>query len=368
LKTAFLNNISHEIRTPMNAIVGFSGFLGDPELSTDKREEFTEIIVQSSNQLLSIITDIVNIATIEAGQEKLDEKLTNLNSIFKHLHEQFVIKAQKQDIAFNYITNLPDNEADVLTDDLKFTEILMNLLGNAFKFTHHGYINFGYLVKEDFLEFYVEDSGIGIPPEMHDEIFKRFRQVECTTVRNFGGSGLGLSISKAYVELLGGKIWVISELEKGSTFYFTIPLKKANKNLATKKQFGNGLNFENIHTKTILIAEDEESNFILLKELLVVFNFNILWVTNGMDAVTICESNKHIDLVLMDIKMPVMDGYEATKQIREIMPMVPIIAQTAYTTDIDKNKALLNGCTDFITKPINRQLLISKIKEQLNKE
>jgi PAS domain S-box-containing protein len=366
LKTAFLHNISHEIRTPMNAIIGFSGFLNDSQLPSEKRQHFADIIVKSSNQLLSIITDIINIATIEAGQGKIQEQEINLNAVIRLIHEQFILKAQKQHILLRYSTLLPDQEADILTDDIKLTEILANLVGNAIKFTEQGFVSFGYDLKADYLEFYVEDTGMGIPPNMLDEIFKRFRQVEVTENRKFGGSGLGLSISKAYAEILGGKIWVTSEPGKGSIFYFTIPYKKAKPEPISSIQqaFEQGINLKD--SKTLLIAEDEDSNFILLKEFLSGTGFTIIRAKNGSEAVSLCMSNPKIDLVLMDIKMPEMDGYEATKRIKEFRPGLPVIAQTAYTYETDINKVLACGCTDFINKPIRRDLLLSKINEILS--
>jgi PAS domain S-box-containing protein len=229
LKTAFLQNISHEIRTPMNAIIGFSRLLNEPDLLPDKRDYFTNIIIHSGEQLLSIITDIINIATIEAGQEKMNEKEINLNSICNLIYEQYFLKAGERKISFCCKTFFSDDKANVITDETKLIMILSNLVGNAFKFTEQGFIDFGYLVEKDYLEFYVEDTGLGIPLEMYEEVFKRFRQVETDGNRQFGGSGLGLSISKAYVELLGGKIWLTSELGKGSVFHFTIPLKKSSR-------------------------------------------------------------------------------------------------------------------------------------------
>ena len=368
LKTAFLNNISHEIRTPMNAIIGFSEFLDDPDLLPDKRKQFTDIIVYNCNQLLSIISDIISIATIEAGQEIVTEKETDLNKILKQLHEQFLIDAKKQNIYLNLKPYLPTVKEKVMTDEAKLVQVLTNLIGNALKFTKQGYVNFGYDVKNTEIEFSVEDTGIGIPPEMHEEIFKRFRQVEITSARQFGGSGLGLSISKAYVELLGGKMWLVSKLNNGSTFYFTIPFKKATKSGAEEKQTINKTATDFTEPKTLLVAEDEDSNFMLMQILLSGLNVSIIRVINGAEAVEICRSNKHIDLVLMDIKMPVMDGYEATKQIREFLPGLPIIAQTAYTTELDKQKALACGCNDFISKPFKKEILISIIKAQLYKE
>ncbi len=349
----------------MNAIVGFSTFLNDPLLIQEKREHFSDIITQSCNQLLSIIDDLVAIATIETGQVKIQEREINLNSILKLLHEQFNLKAQTQNVLLGFKTTLSDLEANIRTDETKVTEVLSNLLNNALKFTRQGYVNFGCHIKDNFLEFYVDDNGIGIPPEMHDEIFERFRQVEVSTSRKFGGSGLGLSISKAYIELLCGKIWLSSEPDKGSVFYFTIPYKPIVKDISPENQKNNqpAIVFEG--NPTILVAEDEDSNYMLLKEFLADLKINMIRAVNGIEAVEICKSNPHIDLILMDIKMPDMDGYEATKRIREFRPDLPIIAQTAYTSQSDKNKVLEYGCNDFISKPIQKDLLLSKIKEQL---
>jgi PAS domain S-box-containing protein len=367
LKTAFLHNISHEIRTPMNAIVGFSGFLNNPELLPEKRKYFTEIIVQSSNQLLSIITDIVNIATIEAGQEKVSETQFELISTLQTLYEQFLAKAKAQNIDLLIKPPLPEYEINILTDKTKLIQILSNILSNALKFTKIGQISFGFTIKEQALEFMVQDTGIGIAPDMHEEIFNRFRQVESTLTRQFGGSGLGLSISKAYVELMGGKIWLESELKKGSIFYFTIPYILVNKPTQTIEfESYKYVETDNKQTKTILVTEDENSNFFLLEEILADLNINLIRVTNGIEAIDACKTRK-IDLVLMDIKMPIMDGYEATKRIREFLPDLPIIAQTAYTSDFDRNKALTCGCTDFISKPFKQAQIIDKISKLLYK-
>jgi len=234
LKTSFLHNISHEIRTPMNSIVGFSELLNDPDINPADRQEYTDIIVKSSNHLLSIITDIVNIASIETGQEKTNEKELNLNAMFKLLYEQFLPIAREQNLGLRLDTLLPDSDVFILSDETKLIQVITNLLVNALKFTKVGDVNFGYRIIMPQLdmpqiEFFVKDTGIGIPKEMQQEIFKRFSQVENSSTRQFAGSGLGLSISKAYVELLGGKIWIDSELGKGSTFYFTIKYKQVSK-------------------------------------------------------------------------------------------------------------------------------------------
>lgn len=364
LKTAFLHNISHEIRTPMNAIIGFSEFLNDPWLLPSKRKHFTEIITQSCNQLLSIITDIVNIATIEAGQVKVLEKELNINNTCKAIYEHFKPQSESHKVTLRYKTPLTDSKAIIFTDESKLYQALANLIGNAFKFTREGHIEFGYkLTNDNQLEFYVEDTGIGIQSEMHNEIFKRFRQVETTATSQLGGSGLGLAISKSYVELLGGKIWLTSEPNKGSVFYFTIPYKRGKLSDIPEKVTAPGLNLEIKKSKTVLIAEDQDSNFMLLKELLSDLEVNIIRVLNGIEAIEACKSNQQIDLILMDIKMPQMDGYEATKRIKEFMPNVPIIAQTAYSMYEEKEKALQAGFDNYLTKPINRTDLMKVIKK-----
>ncbi|MBN1989350.1 MAG: response regulator [Bacteroidales bacterium] len=365
LKTAFLHNISHEIRTPMNAIVGFSGFLVEPDLIDEKRKLFTDIIIQSSDQLLAIIDDIICIASIEAGLEKNQETEISINSICKLLYDQFSLKTLGKAVLLSMKTPLADNEATVITDSTKLTQILNNLIGNALKFTRQGYVNFGYSLKGNFLEFFVEDSGIGIPLDMQGIVFNRFRQVENTNEQLFGGSGIGLSISKAYVEMLGGKIWLTSELGKGSVFNFTIPYKRANlqKLAANQPQKGLGVDLEAV--KEILVAEDDGSNFILLNEFLSHSGVAIIRALNGAEAVALCKANPQISLVLMDIKMPVMDGYDATTRIKEFRPNLPIVALTAYSTEVDKNRALACGCADFISKPIRKELLLAKINEYL---
>ncbi len=367
LKTAFLHNISHEVRTPMNAIIGFSGLLGDPALASEKQVQFIDIITQSCYQLLGIITDIISIATIEAGQESTAEEKVDLNMVMNQTYEHFLPKCQAKGLTLVSENILLHDEVLIISDEAKLLQILTKMLDNAIKFTKEGYVNFGYSVKESEkeIEFYVEDTGIGISPEMQQEIFKHFSQVESTGAREFGGSGLGLSISKAYVELLGGEVWLKSELGKGSTFYFTIPYKKTTgKIVAAGTHSITGVERDKTLTKTLLIVEDEESNYRLLEEIFASMNLNLLWAKNGEEAIAISKE-REVDLILMDLKMPVMDGFEATMRIKDFKPNVPIIAQTAYTSDFDKSQALLCGCIDYISKPIKMDLLISKITENL---
>jgi PAS domain S-box-containing protein len=367
LKTAFLHNISHEIRTPLNAIVGFTALLVDHSVLPEKRQHYGNIIVKSSDQLLSIITDIINIASIEAGQAKVQEKEINLNSTFKVLFQQFNLTAQNRNLSLSYKTDLNESEAAILIDGSKLNEILSNLIGNALKFCKEGFVKYGCSKKGEMLEFYVEDTGIGIPAELHVEIFKRFRQVEVAANREYGGSGLGLSISKAYVELMEGKIWLTSEPGKGTVFYFTVPYKKSNQAALAETETTISIIDKKAELKTILIAEDEDLNYSLLEELLSYPNYKLLRATNGIQAVEICKSNHTIDLVLMDIKMPFMNGYEATKEIKALRPELPVIAQTAYSTGEDRTKAISCGCSDFISKPFKQDQLLNKINEYLVK-
>jgi PAS domain S-box-containing protein len=223
LKTAFLHNVSHEIRTPMNAILGFSTLLTEPDLTESDRHQFVDVILQSGNQLLSIINDIVDLASVESGQARINMKEINLNTTLRKLSEAFSYKEKSQKIILSLNTPLLNKEAEIVIDSTKLIQILSNLINNAFKFTKKGRVNFGYDLKGDFLEFFVKDTGIGIPPEYQAKIFDRFFQIDSTISRQYTGAGLGLSICKAYADLLGGKIWLKSNPGEGSTFYFTIP-------------------------------------------------------------------------------------------------------------------------------------------------
>jgi len=228
LKTAFLHNISHEIRTPMNAIVGFTTLLEDPDTDEESRKQYIDIISQSSNQLLSIITDIVDISNIETGLVKVSRKSVNLNTLIRHLYDQYRPRTEQQGLILNFTTHLDNNEAVVRTDETKVIQIFSNLLNNALRFTREGRIELGYVVRGEMVEFFVSDTGIGITTEHHEKVFERFFQVEGPSSKQYSGTGLGLSISKAYVELLGGKMWLISKPGDGSLFCFSIPYTKSS--------------------------------------------------------------------------------------------------------------------------------------------
>ncbi len=363
LKTAFLHNISHEIRTPLNAIVGFSSFLNQPNLSIDKRKEFTDIISLSSEQLLSIITDIISVATLEAGQEKIHKKEIDINQTIGAVYEQFCIKSLYPNITIQYHSDIPDNAARIVTDGVKLIQILTNLVGNALKYTREGRVEFSCAIKNSELYFRIEDTGIGIPKHLHSKIFDRFWQVDSTVTREFGGTGLGLSISKAYVELMGGRIWLDSEPGIGSVFHFTVPYEPAVKSVQAGSEEMDKRFDESLSKKVILIAEDETNNFLLVREYLSESVFTIIRVENGLDAVNICKNRRDIDIILMDIKMPVMDGIEATRQIKIMKPEIPVIAVTAYAYDTDKKRLLESGFDEYLPKPLKRESLLKMINQ-----
>ena len=360
LKTAFLQNMSHEIRTPLNAISGFSGMLNKPELSEEKRKSFVSIIQNSSKQLISIVSDILTISSLETKQEKTNIDKVGINNIIVELLAIFKLQALNQNISLYAKQQLSNKQSEIYTDKTKITQILTNLLTNALKFTHEGFIEFGYNLKENELEFYVKDSGIGIKSEYHEKIFERFRQADKSINKLYGGTGLGLAISKAFAELLGGKIWVQSELEKGSTFYFTIPYKPVNeidKTTTPNKQIEN--------FRTILVAEDEEYNFLFIEELLIDLDLKLIHGKDGKETIEISKTNPNIDLILMDIKMPIMTGHEAAKIIKELKPDLPIVAQSAYA--LEHERAKYEGIfDDYLTKPIEeddlKQMVLKYIK------
>ena len=361
LKTAFLHNISHEIRTPLNSIVGFTRLMTEPDTSLEDRETYAEIISRSSDNLILIISDIIDIAAFEAGQEKIQENEVNINTMCQLLYEQFSVNAKIQNIALTRKTSLSDNQATISTDESKLVQVLNKLIGNALKFAKNGTVTYGCEVMGNFLEFFVEDTGIGIAPEMHQEIFKRFRQVESTSTRKFGGSGLGLAISKANIELLGGRIWLESEIGKGTKFSFTIPYKPSRSE--TKEENVNlEQPFDQQSNKLkILITEDEKAVDTYFSLILRKIGREILHATNGIESVTMCMGNDDLDLILMDIKLPEMDGYEATRAIRKFNKDVIIIAQTAYALEGDRDKALEAGCNDYIAKPIVKNDLMDML-------
>jgi PAS domain S-box-containing protein len=374
LKSAFLANMSHEIRTPMNGILGFTELLKVADLSDEKKQKYINVIQKSGVRLLNIINDIVDISKIEAGLMKADIKPSNIKEKIEYIYTFFKPEVEKKGIRFFVKNSSLEEDLIIETDREKIYAIFTNLIKNAIKFTNKGYIMFGYEKKGKYLEFYVKDTGIGIPKDKQEAIFERFIQADISDKMALQGAGLGLSITKAYVELLGGKIWVESEVENlavgkagGATFYFTIPCNASPiKEINTQNDMLSDKSGKQTGNLKILIAEDDEASSIYLSILVEEFSSEILMAKNGVDAVEIYKNNPDIDLILMDIQMPYLNGYEATVQIRQLNKDVVIIAQTAFALSYDRQKVIDAGCNDYIPKPISISALTALIRNYFN--
>ncbi|HAF30119.1 MAG TPA: hypothetical protein DCG75_13845 [Bacteroidales bacterium] len=365
LKSAFLANMSHEIRTPMNGILGFSQLLKKENLPKNQKDEFVNIINSKGNQLLQIINDIIDISKIESNQIKIYYSEFSINKMIEEIYESFTTEPNqnfKSNIDFHIRKKLPDSKSVIKSDRTRIIQILYNLVNNAFKYSNQGKIEIGYKIKTSEVEFYVTDNGIGVKEEEKDFIFERFVQSDGSTRRLYGGTGLGLSISKGLVELLGGSIGVESDGISGSRFYFTIPYKFVSKSL--KEHSSENLDNLNWSDKNILIVEDDHISFEFLKELLSETKINISHAETGEIALQESKS-KSFNLILMDIQLPDIDGYATTKLIRKINPDIPIIAQTANAFVEDREKSIIAGCNDYISKPINRKLLLRIINHYI---
>lgn len=358
LKDAFLQNMSHEIRTPLNAITGFSELLMEKDaVNYESIAHYASIINNSSIQLLSIVSDVLTMASIQTGEETITQKPVDICQMLEHLYEIFIPKAQEKKLYFKYGKRRADNRIITLTDETKLAQILTNLLNNACKFTHQGWIELDYCLKNENIEFYVKDSGTGIAKEYHESIFERFLQVDPSLHLNYGGTGLGLSISKSFAELLGGSIRVESEPGEGSLFCLSIPYNSSEEVKEVTEEHSI-LARSSLH---VLIAEDEYNNYLLLKSILSRDNITSYHAFNGLEAVEKCRNNAEINIVLMDIKMPVMDGITALKEIHKFRKDLPMIAQTAYALEKDKKELLQMGFADYISKPIDANELLDKI-------
>lgn len=364
LKSAFLANMSHEIRTPMNGILGFTDLLREPGLSGEEQQKYMNIIQNSGSRMLNTVNNLIDISKIETGQMEVTLNEVNISNELEIQFQFFQAAAENKGIKLSFSNSLPDSCNIILTDFHKFNSILTNLIKNALKYTDEGFIHLACIKKDNLIEFSVNDSGIGVPKDRQKAIFDRFVQADIADTRALEGSGLGLTISKAYAEMMGGDLWMKSEEGIGSTFYFTIPLPEINTQKATyitEEQ----VNQENLTTKklTLLIAEDDEVSYQHLAIILKDITKEIIHAQTGIEAVDLCKQNQGIDLVLMDIKMPGIDGYEATKRIRAFDKEVKIIAQTAFALTGDHEKALDAGCNDYVSKPISKKDLILKINK-----
>ena len=368
LKSAFLTNMSHEIRTPMNGILGFAELLKEPNLSSDDMQDYIQTIQISGARMLNTINNIVDISKIESGLIQMDFKETNINEKMDFTYKFFKPDAEIKGLQLVLKDRLQSKESIIKTDNEKVYGIITNLIRNAIKFTFEGSIEFGSEKKGDYLEFYVKDTGVGIPQSQRQFIFERFRQGSELHNRGYEGSGLGLSISKSYVEMLGGKIWMESEEGLGSTFYFTIPYNAVSEEkIEITNSDSQGHEVVPLQNLKILIVEDDEISHSLLSLTLDKISSEVLHAITGVEAVEACKNNSDLDLVLMDIRMPRMDGLEATRQIRQFNKSIIIIAQTAFGFVSDREKALVAGCNDYISKPINKTLLFELIKKHIKK-
>lgn len=364
LKTAFLQNISHEIRTPLNGILGFSSLLEDEDNSPEDIKEYTSIIRKSGNRLLEIVNNILDISRIETGQIKIDNSSFSVNSAIMDLVSFFDAEAQSKGIQLKYSLSTTDEEAMITTDYHKFFQVLTNLVKNAIKFTKEGSINVGYELRDSDYLFYVNDTGMGIPPEVGNKIFERFVQADLSITRGYEGAGLGLAISKGLVELLGGKIWFESVVGVGTTFYFTIPNNYVPVLDKTSEELEVSLVKEKIN---ILIAEDDEDSYLYLSTILKNENYNIIHSKNGPQTIELFSQNPNIDIIFMDIQLPGLNGYEVTEHIRTLSKDVIIIAQTAYAHPYDRQKALDAGCNEYISKPNRREAIKKLLSEVFEK-
>lgn len=366
LKSEFLANISHELRTPLNSIIGLSSLI-DSETSKEDVLEYNEIIKSSSDHLLSIVENLIDISMIQSNQLKAYKQNLKLKTVLQELDDLMRVKQnklQKKHVEFHLLVPDEYKEQTLNTDKIKLNKILKSLIDNAFNYTNEGYINYGYTMYhaegKPVIKFFVEDTGIGIHEDNQTNIFELFRQVDGSLSRTHEGLGTGLSIAKKLTNLLGGNIWVNSILGQGSTFFFTIPFEETQEIIVEPEPFKT--NEDALKGKFILLVEDDESNFEYFKYFFERYDIQYIWARNGEMAVNFCKEHPNLDLVLMDINLPVLNGYEASKQIKLICPKLPILAQSAYADDYDKSKLLEAGFKDYLTKPITVETLLEALK------
>jgi signal transduction histidine kinase/CheY-like chemotaxis protein len=362
LKSAFLTNMSHEIRTPMNGILGFISLLQEQNLSSAEKDEYISIVKISGERLLSTLHDIIDISKIESGLMPVNLSRINVNELIAGVYDFFRREAAEKGLQLFHQGDLQFGSVDVYSDQEKLNSILINLIKNALKFTSKGFVEFGYEVKEELLEFFVRDTGIGIPSDRQDAIFERFIQADNSNSRSYEGAGLGLSIARAYVHMLGGRIWVETELGKGSIFRFSIPwIKKAPPSSYNKIQ----PLIETARSEKalkILVTEDEPVNLEFLQVILSKAGYQVISATTGAESIAILRNNPDIDLVVMDIRLPGMDGYETTSEIRKWNRTIPVIALTAHAFEGDREKAMEAGCSYYLTKPVGKKELLRVIE------
>jgi CheY-like chemotaxis protein/nitrogen-specific signal transduction histidine kinase len=367
-KTAFLANMSHEIRSPLNGIIGFSELLADKNLSDEEREKYLNIIQNNGNVLITLLSDLIEISKLEAGQLVIANRKFVPALLMDELKYQFSgsSSGKSDNVRVIFNRNRDFRNLEIQSDPNRLRQILVNLITNAIKFTSKGIIEIGTDFSGNDMLFWVKDTGIGIPYENQNVIFERFRQIDPATSSPILGFGLGLAISKALVELLGGQLWVESVQEKGSLFTFTIKTNIVNNTMKTD-QFTDSSYPYDFRERTILIAEDIDFSFLYIEAVLRRTGVKILWAQNGEEAIKHVKANQSIDLILMDMHMPIMGGYEATELITKLRPGIPIIAQTAFVLPDDVKKCFSAGCSGFLAKPIRKEQLLNTMAEYFDK-
>gem|GEM_PF-1929541 len=368
LKSSFLANMSHELRTPMSGIIGFTHLLKEPDLSDEEKNEFLELLERSNKRLLNLINDILDLSRIESGDIELASSEILFDTIINDIYALYLQNAVQKDLQFKAIVHPELKSLCITIDENRLYQILGNLVNNAIKFTHDGFVELGVRRNDDEIVFYIKDSGIGISSEFMPFLFDRFRQEDISFNRTYEGAGLGLSIVKGLVELLGGTIKVETEKNIGSLFELAFPaekLKKCGKNVSSSidsEAIREVRDLNKVDLK-LLIVEDDFINAEYIKKTLDKFwNLNLLHTTDGEEAVEIFRDNPGIDLILMDVKLPSIDGIRATKAIRQLNSEVKIIAITAYAHTNDRERILDAGCDKYLTKPFTPDMLIETIK------
>jgi signal transduction histidine kinase len=360
LKSSFISNISHEIRTPLNGILGFGQILSDVEIEAEERELYIKMLKSSSSRLINTITNFLDISLLTSGNQKVFRKEINASKLIQEVVKKYEDDCISKNNKLSVQAPPDDIEIKLVTDGEMVGKILNQLVDNAIKFTQQGNIQLGYQIIKDQIHFFVRDTGIGISAESQKLIFDNFVQEDNTVTRGYEGSGLGLSIAKKFVEFLDGQIWLESEKGKGSVFYFSLPCEKiaapdSIQEIVPEQSTGS--------QQTLLIAEDNDINFKYYNLILKNEFIKILHAWNGVEAVDLSKHHPEIKLVMMDLKMPEMNGFEATRQIKAFRNDLPIIVVTAHSGSEDHQKAIDAGCDDVMIKPIKRELLISKLKE-----
>ena len=364
LKSAFLNNISHELRTPLNGIIGFSEMLAQPESTEDDRVEFSRMIKRSSTRLINTITSYMDISMIVSGITEIRKRPFNLGHFLDNTADQAFEICNSRNLDLHVVKKDAVTQVQIVTDESLLSKVFSQLIDNAVKFTKEGSITIGYKHKPGFHQFSVSDTGKGIPKESVSVIFEVFMQADSSTSRGYEGSGVGLSIAKGFVKLMGGEIWVESNENDGSTFFFTIPENEISS--PAHSDSNPNINSAPTAQQVILVAEDEDSNYKYLEIVLKKASFKVIRACDGFEAVEMCKQHPEIIAMLMDLKMPGIDGFEATRQIRKTHPDLPVIALSAYVSSEDENAAKEAGCNEYLLKPVNKIKLLETIEKVSN--